>query len=118
MSFMEHEITNKQAWYQVEGNCCTDYIPAELVNTRITFQVGRVVDSSYPRVFASLCAALKDYTENSQIDEVTMIEGYGARLSAPGYLDCTEWAVFDTPEEAQAYLDESYPDDDEEEEED
>ena len=34
------------------------------------------------------------------------VKGYGARLSAPGYLDCTEWTVFDTEEEANAYLDE------------
>ncbi len=44
-----------------------------------------------------------------------LIQGYGARLSAPGYLDCTEWTVFDTPEEAQAYLDENFPDEEEEE---
>ena len=30
--------------------------------------------------------------------------GFGARLSAPGYLDCTEWTVFETEEEAAAYL--------------
>lgn len=28
--------------------------------------------------------------------------GYGVRLSAPGYLDCTEWEVFDTEAEADA----------------
>lgn len=28
-------------------------------------------------------------------------EGYGVRESAPGYLDCTEWEVFDTLAEAE-----------------
>jgi hypothetical protein len=42
------------------------------------------------------------------------IKGYGARLSAPGYLDCTDWTVFDTKEEAIAYLDEYYPEDEDE----
>ena len=42
-------------------------------------------------------------------------EGWGARLSAPGYMDCTEWAVYDTEEEARAELEEMYPDDDDEE---
>ena len=37
----------------------------------------------------------------------------GARLSAPGYLDCTEWSVFDTEQEAEEYLDENYPEDEE-----
>ena len=30
--------------------------------------------------------------------------GYGARYSAPGYLDCTEWTVFDTEAEAMRFL--------------
>lgn len=36
------------------------------------------------------------------------ISGWGARLSAPGYLDCTDWCVFDTEEEAKEYLREQY----------
>ena len=38
------------------------------------------------------------------IENIETIEGYGARLSASGYMDCTEWAVFDTREEAAQYL--------------
>ena len=34
--------------------------------------------------------------------------GYGARLSASGYMDCTDWAVFATVSEAHAYLAEHY----------
>ena len=37
--------------------------------------------------------------------------GYGARLSAPGYLDCTDWMVFDSIEEAQNYLHDTFHDD-------
>jgi antirestriction protein ArdC len=37
--------------------------------------------------------------------EIKIIEGYGARFSAPGlYLDCTDWVIFDTEEEARKYL--------------
>ena len=35
-------------------------------------------------------------------------QGYGARLSAPGYLDCTEWTVFATEDEARTYLTDTY----------
>jgi hypothetical protein len=45
------------------------------------------------------------------------VKGYGARLSAPGYLDCTEWTVFDTTEEAITFLDKYYPEDEDEQEE-
>jgi len=31
-------------------------------------------------------------------------QGYGARLSVPGTLDCTDWAVFDCEDEAAEYL--------------
>jgi hypothetical protein len=34
-------------------------------------------------------------------------------LSAPGYLDCTDWQIFDTAEEAEQYLEEFYPEDEE-----
>lgn len=37
-----------------------------------------------------------------------IVKGYGARLSAPGYLDCTEWVVFDTENQAREYLKETY----------
>jgi len=35
--------------------------------------------------------------------------GFFARLSAPGYLDCTEWSgPFETYEEAQQWVEEFY----------
>jgi hypothetical protein len=46
----------------------------------------------------------------NQIQEIKYIEGYGARMSAPGYLDCTDWSVFDTEQEAYNFLNEFYGD--------
>lgn len=43
-------------------------------------------------------------------------KGYGVRESAPGYLDCTEWEVFDTLKEAEARADEIDAEYEEEEE--
>lgn len=43
-------------------------------------------------------------------EDVTTVYGFGARLSAPGYLDCTEWSIFDTEKEAADYLLEMYED--------
>ena len=42
-----------------------------------------------------------DYTEPGT--STRSIKGYGVRLSAPDYLDCTEWVVFDTLDEAEEY---------------
>jgi len=40
--------------------------------------------------------------------EIEEIKGWGARLQMPGYLDSTEWCVFDTEQEALDYLLETY----------
>ena len=95
MAFMQHEITRNQDWWQVDTKSeGTVSYPADLFSPE---QVAEMHDVS--------------------VDDVEIHNGYGARISAPGYLDCTEWCVFDTAEEAQAYLDEYYPEDDDEEEE-
>lgn len=38
------------------------------------------------------------------VQEVSVRLGWGARLSAPGYMDHTEWSIFDTEQEALDYL--------------
>ena len=43
-------------------------------------------------------------------EAVAIRQGHGARLSAPGYMDCTEWTVFDTEADAAQYLLDTYYD--------
>lgn len=45
----------------------------------------------------------------------TVVRGVGARLSAPGYLDCTDWFVHPNLEAATKWIEEEYGDDNEEE---
>ena len=78
---MEPQITGKERWAQVETNCGTEFVPLE--------QLG-----------ITLAADLRDYLEGNRVFSVQQREGYGARLFAPGYLDCTDWAVFDTEDES------------------
>ena len=52
-------------------------------------------------------ADVRDYITGEFISAHIM-DGYGARLSLPGYLDCTDWTVFATEEEAQRHLIEMY----------
>lgn len=44
-------------------------------------------------------------------DDIKLRKGWGARLSAPGYLDSTTWALLPSEEEAQKYLIDNYDDD-------
>ncbi len=83
---MEKQVTELTKWLQIDSSEGTFYIPAEM---------------------ASLCES--DFGI-ADIYEVEMKEGYGARLSMPGYLDCTDWTVHDTSEEAFEYLEETYED--------
>jgi len=93
MGFMEKQITKKRDWWEVDGTNGTEWFDQE------DFTEEEARDNYQGKVWSS-----------------TPREGFGARLSAPGYLDCTEWTVFDTAEEAEEYLQEMYGDDDEESE--
>jgi hypothetical protein len=107
MSFMQRQITKKLEWYEIETTCGTVFLPKEDVGYfEGTISIDEVEQNVYPRTIEKLSR----YCEGKIWSVETRI-GYGARLSAPGYMDCTEWAVFDTPEQAQAYLDEYYPED-------
>ena len=77
-TFMEPQITNKINWWEIESG----------------FGIS---------VFEADCRL-----ENTQMPSgrwwVDLSTGHGARLSAPGYMDCTDWCVFDTEQEAIDYL--------------
>lgn len=42
-----------------------------------------------------------DCSTEEDIEDVSVVEGFGVRLSAAGYMDCTDWTVVDSEEEAQ-----------------
>lgn len=88
MSFMKPQYEHA-LWYEVETTHGTEFVPANLVGDK----KGREY--------------LEPYLEGEYISH-EMRTGVGARLSAPGYMDCTSWTVFDTKEEARAYIEETY----------
>lgn len=88
-SFMEPDIEEGD-WFQVDGTA------------------GVFV---FPEQYLSEEDVRREY--EGEVWEVETIHGFGARLSAPGYMDCTDWSVFDTYEEAARYLIENYSDDEE-----
>ena len=95
MGFMEPEIYHG-AYYSVETDCGTEIIPEDVA--------GRVNHNS----------DLQDYCEGKilePLEYVTRNGGWLGRLSAPGYLDCTPWGVYDTEQEAIDSLQEMYGDD-------
>jgi hypothetical protein len=130
MAFMEPQVAFGH-WYEIDGPAGTEWVPAELVGeVTITHADGRV-EERFPTLdemqeFDGLTAeaeacrfpiptALADYCENREAWSIKVTKGWGARLSAPGYLDCTDWCVFETEQEAWDYLKENYLDEEEEE---
>lgn len=87
--FMEPEII-EDSWYEIDGPMGIEYVPMWLVGTGAKWE------------------ELSDYCENREVWTIEEVRGFGARLSAPGYMDCTEWAVFDTEQEAIDYLEQMY----------
>ena len=81
-SFMEPQVTGYTDWWAVEDDIGDGYI--------LEYDTGDDILVEFARSKVLL--------------------GYGARLSAPGYLDCTDWTVFDTEQEAIDHLEETYLD--------
>jgi hypothetical protein len=100
MAFMEKQVEFGE-WYEIETNNGTEFIPADVVG-HVEIEDGQPMDDS-----------LTPFIEGTEIESVKLVKGWGARLSAPGYMDCTSWAVYDTEAEAIEALDEEYPDEDE-----
>lgn len=61
-----------------------------------------------------LASNFQDYCEGKILDPDAQLEiesGWLARLSAPGYLDCTDWTAHASEIEAQDYLIKTYLED-------
>jgi hypothetical protein len=112
MSFMQRQITRKQTWIKVETTHGTEFLDA--VSLGLNLRDSQT--ATHPltdKERETAISKLSDCCEGT-VQEWGTIRGYGARLSAPGYMDCTEWSIFDTELEAEAYLDDIYGDDEDE----
>jgi hypothetical protein len=112
MAFMEAEITERKHWLTVDWDG-VDHVPNELFDVRVARRVLHAADSTRARRFwAELWPAVRDYVEQRfsverrHAEDATWVPatkltlGYGVRLSAPGYLDCTEWEVYASKRDA------------------
>ena len=119
--FMKPQIEFGE-WLLCDGLCGFEAVPADLIGgvswmtPDVDYDTDCMEEDSNLR---NVLDALEDFIE-SNIDDVTsvqLVEGYGARLSAPGYMDSTSWTVFKTREDAEEFLREEYDVEEEETEE-
>ena len=108
-NFMRHQVKGLQNWLRVEKTHGTEFV--SIADTSLFVRNSETV--THPKSDEDRDATIekiRTYTDGEP-QSWENIKGYGARLSAPGYLDCTEWTVFDTEDEAREHLEEMYPDD-------
>ena len=75
------------SWHVVETTHGTYVVPADLCDGTV--------------------AEVREYVEGKPLGVETR-DGWGARLSAPGYMDCTDWTLHESEGEARACLVETY----------
>ena len=119
--FMKPEIVFDR-WLLVDGAHGIEVVPADLVGDMSWMALGCDYDTDCMEEDSNLRGlvdALEDYVEcnTADITAIRHVECYGARLSAPGFMDSTAWTVFKTREEAEEFLREEYEVEEEETEE-
>lgn len=104
MPHMQPEIVEGK-WYMIETSSGdTTYVPFDVIGTIKDF--GVLADDE-PMFAAWVAPKLRDYCEDEP-QRAEIIDGWGARLSAPGFLDCTDWMICASQEEAKRELAEQY----------
>ena len=97
MSFMQPRV-EEGMFFEVDTSWGGEVVPADVVG----------------RFCLTKASALSDYLSGKPLDpdeEIPVQHGWLARMSAPGYMDCTDWSAFKSEYEAWAYLVENYMDD-------
>jgi len=105
--FMTPEII-KDRWLCADGPQGTEYVPLSVWARNEIDDIIKSYQKEGAEKDPAIVNNLSKYTENSEFWSLRVIDGYGARLSASGYLDCTEWSVFDTEQEARVHIEQQY----------
>jgi hypothetical protein len=105
--FMQPFI-DEQDYAEVETSDGTFFLPESVCGAfGVAFQ--GLVDAE-DRVWATLVDMLKPYVEAPPRVwlSIERKHGFVCRMSAAGYMDCTDWSAFDTRQEAWDHLVEQY----------
>ena len=110
MSFMQPQVTDRMDWIELETSAGTFFFPANEVGTPDAWQ-GSHVDEDDGVVWQNVSVFYAEYVEpGARLESAEITTGFGARLSAPGYMDRTDWTVHETAAEAAGELLSAYYD--------
>jgi len=83
-------------WIEIDGTNGITFVPFDVVYSNPNLRTMQPSVSDVQPFY------------DGKVWETSIVDGYGARLSMPGYLDCTEWTVFATKEAAEQFLVDAY----------
>jgi hypothetical protein len=113
-AFMEKQVFQSKG-VAIDTSNGTMYLPSDVIDPdRLDFEGDSTDDEE---VIAKIWDDIKDYVEVRSSDQVHSIEkvnGWFGRLSAPGYMDSTDYTFGQSEKEVSADLDRMYGNDDEE----
>ncbi|MFZ1074781.1 MAG: hypothetical protein WAN50_00175 [Minisyncoccia bacterium] len=109
---METQVTGRESWVEVDTTQGIEFIrvaDTSLFVRDSETQVQPLTDTerdAYAKQIQAFCTGI--------VQSWKTIRGYGVRQSAPGYLDCTDWTVYDTLDEANEAANEDSDEDEDE----
>ena len=111
MPFMTPQYIEESNWIELETSEGTYYLPASEVGTPSAWNYSRL-EKGEGICFDNVATFYADFVP-AGFDSILSIESianlrFGARLSASGYMDCTEWSAFETMEAARQYIEDTY----------
>lgn len=108
-SFMKPQITETD-YYLADTSHGDEIIPADVIN--LPLAVGEIYTTSDDGDDPEWFHDVQIEFVAGELYSVERQHGFIARMSAPGYMDCTEWSAHTTYDEAAEYLDETYGEED------
>lgn len=120
MAFQIPQFTQLTDWLIVDTKYGTEILPLPDLGTtkeEILEYVSKYEDEEegyldVARDFSDhFSQFVNPFLEDDLLFSAEVETGYGARLSAPGYMDCTEWTIHSSPTAAINYIRDTYLDD-------
>ena len=103
--FMRPRFTNEIEWLEIDGTEGIAFIPSDIISS-VDWATLTDEDSDEETL-----RRIAQGWYNGKVWGVSTTKGFGARLSAPGYMDATDWTVFPTLDEAKSHLVDMYGND-------
>lgn len=109
MAFMQQQVELMRFHYTIDGPCGNVFFFASTGMESTLDAMAEWLEFDAPDFFADMFGEPEGYYWSVEFEPAPK---WFARLSAPGYMDCTDWSgPYDTEAEAKVYLDAEYPED-------